>query len=141
MCELSAEFGDQGEAKPRTEAIPDSLNGDDWRPISRPCLSLPCVLAQTAVMAYLMYMPQESAHPERPMQRKAKVFMNNRSQAIRLPKEFQFNTQEVFIRKKGNEVVLSPRPFDWSSYLAEGPVASMNFMDGVEDLPVQEREP
>ena len=75
------------------------------------------------------------------MQRKAKVFMNNRSQAIRLPKEFQFNTQEVFIRRKGNEVVLSPRPFDWTSYLAEGPVASAGFMERVEDLPVQEREP
>jgi hypothetical protein len=33
------------------------------------------------------------------MQRKAKVFMNNRSQAVRLPKEFQFRTQEVFIRR------------------------------------------
>ena len=89
----------------------------------------------------LMYMPKQSAHPERPTQRKAKVFMNNRSQAVRLPKEFQFSTQEVFIRKKGNEVVLSPRPFDWTSYLAEGPVASSGFMEGVEDLPVQEREP
>ena len=74
------------------------------------------------------------------MQRKAKVFMNNRSQAVRLPKEFQFRTQEVFIRKEGNEVVLSPRPFDWTSYLAEAPVASASFMEGVEDLPVQERE-
>ena len=46
------------------------------------------------------------------MQRKAKVFMNNRSQAVRLPKEFQFRTQEVFIRKEGSEVVLSPRPFE-----------------------------
>jgi antitoxin VapB len=75
------------------------------------------------------------------MQRKAKVFMNNRSQAVRLPKEFQFSTQEVFIRKEGSEVVLSPRPFDWTSYLAEAPVASANFMEDVEDLPVQEREP
>jgi len=75
------------------------------------------------------------------MQRKAKIFMNNRSQAVRLPKEFQFNTQEVFIRKEGSDIVLSPRPFDWSSYLAEGPVASAAFMEDVEDLPVQEREP
>jgi antitoxin VapB len=75
------------------------------------------------------------------MQRKAKVFMNNRSQAVRLPKEFRFRTQEVFIRKEGSEVVLSPRPFDWTSYLAEGPVASADFMEGIEDLPVQEREP
>jgi antitoxin VapB len=75
------------------------------------------------------------------MQRKAKIFMNNRSQAVRLPKEFQFQTQEVFIRKEGSQVVLSSRPFDWTSYLAEGPVASASFMEDVEDLPVQEREP
>jgi antitoxin VapB len=75
------------------------------------------------------------------MQRKAKIFMNNRSQAVRLPKDFQFNTQEVFIRKEGSDVVLSPRPSDWLSYLAEGPVASASFMEGVEELPPQEREP
>lgn len=75
------------------------------------------------------------------MRRTAKLFMNNRSQAVRLPKEFQFNTQEVFIRREGNEVVLSPRPKDWSPYLSNGPIASREFMEGVEDLPVQEREP
>jgi antitoxin VapB len=74
------------------------------------------------------------------MQRKAKIFMNNRSQAVRLPKEFQFKTQEVFIRKEGSDVVLSPRPSDWSSYLAEGPAASSSFMESIEDLPVQERK-
>jgi antitoxin VapB len=74
------------------------------------------------------------------MPRTAKVFMNNRSQAVRLPKEFQFNTSEVFIRKEGSDVVLSPRPVDWSSYLGEGPVASEHFMEGVEKLPAQERE-
>jgi len=67
--------------------------------------------------------------------------MNNRSQAVRLPKEFQFNTEEVFIRKEGADVVLSPRPTEWSSYLAEAPSASADFMEGVEDLPVQERKP
>jgi antitoxin VapB len=71
----------------------------------------------------------------------AKIFMNNRSQAVRLPKEFQFQTQEVFIRKVGDEVILSPRPADWFAYLATGPVASVEFMIGVEDLPVQERGP
>jgi antitoxin VapB len=74
------------------------------------------------------------------MQRKAKIFMNNRSQAVRLPKDFQFNVQEVLIRKEGSDVVLSPRPADWSSYLTEAPVASSSFMEGAEDLPVQERE-
>ena len=35
------------------------------------------------------------------MKRTAKLFMNNRSQAVRLPKEFQFNAREVYIRKEG----------------------------------------
>ncbi len=51
------------------------------------------------------------------MQRRAKVFMNNRSQAVRLPKEFQFSTDEVFIRKEGEDLILSPRPTDWGAYL------------------------
>jgi antitoxin VapB len=73
------------------------------------------------------------------MPRTAKVFKNNRSQAVRLPKEFQFDTKEVFIRREGDEVILSPRPAHWDAYLDEGPVASNEFMEGVEDLPLQER--
>jgi antitoxin VapB len=73
-------------------------------------------------------------------QRRAKLFLNNRSQAVRLPKDFQFTTQEVFIRKEGSDVILSPRPTDWTSYLSEAPVASSEFMEGVDDLPVQERK-
>jgi antitoxin VapB len=74
------------------------------------------------------------------MQRTAKIFMNNRSQAVRLPKEFQFSTSEVFITKQGDDVILSARPKDWVAYLASGPVASEEFMSGVEELPVQERD-
>jgi antitoxin VapB len=73
------------------------------------------------------------------MQRTAKIFMNNRSQAVRLPKEFQFKTSEVFIRKQGNEVILSERPTDWSAFLASDKVASEEFMEGVDDPPPQER--
>jgi antitoxin VapB len=73
------------------------------------------------------------------MQRTAKIFLNNRSQAVRLPKDFQFRTSEVFIRKEGGDVILSARPADWSGFFASGAIASPTFMDGVEDLPVQER--
>jgi antitoxin VapB len=73
------------------------------------------------------------------MPRTAKVFMTNRSQAVRLPKEFQFSTNEVFIRKDGEDVILSPRPRDWAAYLASAPAASDTFMNNVEDFPVQER--
>jgi antitoxin VapB len=75
------------------------------------------------------------------MRKTAKVFMSNRSQAVRLPKEFQFATSEVYIRKEGDDVILSPRPMSWEAYLERGPVASSGFMDGIEDLPLQEREP
>jgi len=74
------------------------------------------------------------------MPRTAKVFMTNRSQAVRLPKEYQFETDEVFIRKVGDDVILSPRPREWRSYLESAPIASEAFMADVEDLPVQERE-
>jgi antitoxin VapB len=74
------------------------------------------------------------------MPRTAKVFMTNRSQAVRLPKEYQFSTAEVFIRKEGDDVILSPRPRDWRAYLETAPVASDTFMADVEDRPVQERQ-
>jgi antitoxin VapB len=74
------------------------------------------------------------------MPQTANVFMTNRSQAVRLPKEYQFSTDEVFIRKQGEDVILSPRPRDWRSYFESAPVASDAFMTEVADLPVQERE-
>ena len=44
---------------------------------------------------------------------KAKVFWSGRSQAVRLPKEFRFDVDEVRITKRGNTVVLEPIPQDW----------------------------
>lgn len=44
----------------------------------------------------------------------AKVFWSGRSQAVRLPKEFRFETDEVRIRKHGNAVILEPIASDWS---------------------------
>jgi antitoxin VapB len=73
------------------------------------------------------------------MQRTAKVFFTNRSQAVRLPKEFQFEVDEVYISRQGEKIILSPRPDNWDEYLANGPVAPADFMIDVEDLPVQER--
>ncbi len=38
----------------------------------------------------------------------AKVFWSGRSQAVRLPKEYRFDTDEVTIRREGGTVVLEP---------------------------------
>ncbi len=39
----------------------------------------------------------------------AKVFKNGRSQAIRLPKECRVNTDEVYIEKIGNSLMIVPK--------------------------------
>lgn len=41
---------------------------------------------------------------------RAKLFMHGRSQVVRLPKEFRFEGSEVFVRRVGDDVVLSSRP-------------------------------
>jgi len=44
---------------------------------------------------------------------KAKVFWSGRSQAVRLPKEFRFESEEVSIRRHGLSVILEPITRDW----------------------------
>jgi antitoxin VapB len=43
---------------------------------------------------------------------KAKVFMTGRSQAVRIPAQYRFKTEEVYIRQdpKTGEITLSERP-------------------------------
>ena len=43
----------------------------------------------------------------------AKVFRNGRSQAVRLPKEFRFETDEVYVTRLGSAVVLLPKKGGW----------------------------
>ncbi|GIW53020.1 MAG: hypothetical protein KatS3mg081_2375 [Gemmatimonadales bacterium] len=40
--------------------------------------------------------------------KRAKLFCNGRSQAVRLPKEFRFEGDEVLIRREGDRVILEP---------------------------------
>jgi len=50
--------------------------------------------------------------------RKASLFMNGRSQAVRLPKEFRFEGTHVYARKEGDRVILSPVDERWERFLA-----------------------
>jgi virulence-associated protein VagC len=61
----------------------------------------------------------------------AKVFRNKRSQLVRLPKGFQFEVGEVFLERRGDEVVLSARRTDWALWTDAGVAASRYFMPGV----------
>ncbi len=48
------------------------------------------------------------------MAKTAKLFWTGRSQAVRLPKEFRMEGEEVRIRKQGAAVVLEPVVTDWA---------------------------
>ena len=45
----------------------------------------------------------------------AKLFRNGQSQAVRLPKEFRFKDDYVFIKKSGNIVMLIPAKYSWDA--------------------------
>ena len=73
----------------------------------------------------------------------AKVFWSGRSQAVRLPKEFRVDGDEVRIRREGNKIVLEPMQDDWGWLVAwrerYGPFDE-DFIEAVnEELPQQER--
>jgi len=49
--------------------------------------------------------------------RVAKVFKNGQSQAVRLPKEFRVDTDEVFIYKDADNIILFPKPkITWEDF-------------------------
>jgi antitoxin VapB len=47
----------------------------------------------------------------------AKLFKNGQSQAVRLPKEYRFEGEEVYIKKVGSSVVLLPEKNSWDALL------------------------
>ena len=47
----------------------------------------------------------------------AKIFMNGRSEAVRLPKDYRFDAKEVFIKRFGDVVLLVPKKKMWNVFL------------------------
>lgn len=71
----------------------------------------------------------------------AKVFENGRSQAVRLPKECRFHTDEVAVSKIGDIVMLMPKTNKWNSFIQAIDLFTDDFMaDGRADDTKQERE-
>ena len=72
--------------------------------------------------------------------------MNERSQAVRLPREFRFDTDKVAIRREGRSVILSPPYADWDDYLQNAPRVGEDFVTAMDELrqsppPPEDREP
>lgn len=73
---------------------------------------------------------------------KAKLFKNGSSQAVRLPKEFRFEGDVVYVKKMGNAVVLFPQEDSWDLlFTAFDQFPSDVFTDGREQLPTDKRIP
>lgn len=65
----------------------------------------------------------------------AKVFQTGRSQAVRLPAAYRFDTREVFIRRDAatGDVILSRRPSEWTGLLAAIAAAGNEGLDFLAD--------
>lgn len=76
----------------------------------------------------------------------AKIFTNGRSQAVRLPAAYRFDTKEVFIRqdKETGDVILSRRPSNWDGFFEAlgGADVPKDFLDHKEQSQqAQNRDP
>jgi len=71
----------------------------------------------------------------------AKVFRSGNSQAVRIPREFQFDTDEVEIERRGDEIILR-RPVRnlRGAFNALAALPDDFFAEGRQDLPPQSRE-
>ena len=78
--------------------------------------------------------------PSRP--KEAKLFRNNRSQAVRIPVEFELPGDRVLIHREGNKLVLEPvsRPSNIVELLAqwrqEPPLGPQDQFPDVYDAPI-----
>jgi antitoxin VapB len=67
---------------------------------------------------------------------RAKLFWNGRSQAVRLPKEFRFEGDEVEIRREGEAVILEPvNKRGWPAGFIEGLRANAHLFADLEVPP------
>lgn len=76
----------------------------------------------------------------------ARVFMTGRSQAVRLPREFRFDTDRVAIRRLGRNVILSPLFENWQDYFQHATRPTDDFEAATVEMrrgafPLEDREP
>lgn len=70
----------------------------------------------------------------------AKLFTNGQSQAVRLPKEFRFKGDEVFIKRMGEAVILLPKKRFWGTLTASLGMFTPDFMAARKQPRGQKRE-
>jgi antitoxin VapB len=73
--------------------------------------------------------------------RTAKVFQTGRGQAVRIPKQYWFHCDEVFIERDGERVILTPRPGSWKEYFARKPRLPKDYPLAIADPLPEKAEP
>ena len=71
----------------------------------------------------------------------AKVFWSGRSQAIRLPKDFRFDTATVHISRNGSSIILEPVVEDWKWLDKICSKLDQDFVSATEEQPDQQQRP
>jgi antitoxin VapB len=71
----------------------------------------------------------------------AKVFWSGRSQAVRLPKEFRFEGDEVRIRRHGTALILEPLAQDWLWLEALVGPLDEDFVAALSEKPDEQQRP
>lgn len=70
-----------------------------------------------------------------------KVFKSGNSQAVRIPKEFYIDYSEMFIKKIGSSIILTPKKSNWENLERSLSEFSDDFMEGERNQPsIQQRE-
>ncbi len=82
--------------------------------------------------------------PSRP--KVAKLFRNNRSQAVRIPVEFEFPGDRVMIHREGSKLIIEPvtEPMNIIELLAQwrkdGPLGLEEQFPSIDDMPAQSED-
>ena len=69
----------------------------------------------------------------------AKIFVNGKSQAVRLPKEYRFDDEEVYVNKIDDIVILVPKKQIWNSFMKSINKFSLDYLKNREQLPLEKR--
>jgi antitoxin VapB len=70
----------------------------------------------------------------------AKLFKNGRSQAVRLPQEYRFSGEEIYIKQYGDIVILIPKKSPWKSMIESVDEFSDDYMETRNQPAPQTRE-
>ncbi len=69
----------------------------------------------------------------------AKVFTTGRSQAVRIPKDYRFDCDEVTVERDGDRLILTPKRIrkykSWADYFANAPRLDDDFPSDIPDFP------